>query len=154
MQKDHQVLSVHCFNACWTIMEKPDRTPEDVENMLLLAYTSLWHWKQREDCQPIHLSIGYWQVSRAHALAGQGEMARFFGEKCLGVGESSALPAFYIGYAYEALARAETVQHNVHTVKTHLESARERLRDVTDVEEKTMLEADLVEIERRIHSDS
>lgn len=110
-QKTHQYLSADCFNKCWTLIDKTNRSPEDVEDMILLAHASLWHWKQRQDCKPVNLSIGYWQVSRVYALADEYEMARLFGEKCLKVGRGNQLPPFYLGYAYEALARAEAL-HN------------------------------------------
>ena len=41
MQSIHRQLSAECFNACWTLIEKKDRTDEDIENMLLLAYGRL-----------------------------------------------------------------------------------------------------------------
>jgi len=76
MQEIHRQMSVKCFNECWGLIEKSDRTAEDTENMLLLAEASLWHWRQRTDCQPSNLSVGYWQVSRVHALAGNTDAAK------------------------------------------------------------------------------
>lgn len=55
-QMVHEAFSGGCFNKCWTLIEKADRSPEDVEDMLLLAQASLWHWKQRNDCTPMNLS--------------------------------------------------------------------------------------------------
>lgn len=143
LQQSHRHFSTDCFNNCWTLFDKADRTPEDVENMLLLAQASLWHWKQRSDCQPSNLAIGYWQVSRAHALAGQYEPARQFGEKCLQVCETHKLSPFDIGYAYEALARAEVLHQDLPAAKAHLAKARGELEKVAEQEERKLLEADL-----------
>ena len=51
----HRQMSIDCFNQCWTLIDKTNRLPEDVENMILLANVSLWHWKQRTDCKPIFM---------------------------------------------------------------------------------------------------
>jgi hypothetical protein len=150
MQKIHEQLSVSCFNECWSLIDKKERTPEDVENMLLLADASLWHWKQRSDCKPLNQSIGYWQVSRVHALAGQYEMARLFGAKCLAIGQEAKLPPFYVGYAYEALARAEVLHHDFQAADDYLSKARSELARVTDKEERTLLEPDIVELEKAV----
>ncbi len=149
-QEIHKQLSAKCFNECWGLIEKADRTAEDTENMLLLADASLWHWKQRADCQPSNLSVGYWQVSRVHALAGQHDMARLFGQKCLAVGQDSKLSPFYVGYAYEALARAELLAGNSDAAKAHLTKARDELSAIADREERDALEPDIAALEKLI----
>ena len=150
MQEIHKQLSTKCFNECWGLIEKADRTPEDTENMLLLADASLWHWKQRTDCQPSNLSVGYWQVSRVHALAGQHDMARLFGQKCLAIGQDSELSPFYVGYAYEALARAEMLAGDADAAKAHLSKARDELDAIADKEERDALEPDIAALEKLI----
>jgi len=149
-QKIHAHFSTECFNRCWGLIDKPNRSPEDVEDMLLLAQASLWHWKQRADCKPLNLSIGYWQVSRVYALAGEHEMARLFGNRCLKVGQDNKLPSFYLGYAYEALARAELLHKNKDGATDLLAKAREELERVTDKEERQLLEADLDSLEKSV----
>lgn len=147
MQKVHQKLSVDYFNKCWDLIDKQERSPDDVENMLLLSYASLWHWKQREDCKPLNLSIGYWQVSRVHALAGHYEMARFFADKCLQISLDNGLAPFYVGYAYEAMARAEALGEDFDAASEHLASARKQLDKIEDREEAELLKADLMQLE-------
>jgi tetratricopeptide (TPR) repeat protein len=146
LQKVHQYLSAECFNNCWKLIEKANRSPEDVQQMLLLAHTSLWHWQQRADCKPLNVSVGYWQLSRVYALAGEYSLARRFGEECLKVGERNALAPFYIGYAYEALARAELLNKDLRKAAEHLAKARGQLEKVTDKEERGLLKADLEEL--------
>lgn len=45
----HRYFSAECFNQAWDLIEKPQRTAEDNEKMLLLSIASLWHWTQRPD---------------------------------------------------------------------------------------------------------
>ena len=57
--KAHQHFSAHCFNSAWELIDKPERTPEENEQMIQRTMASLWHWTQREDCTNQKLSIGY-----------------------------------------------------------------------------------------------
>ncbi|MBM3494921.1 MAG: hypothetical protein FJX72_11480 [Armatimonadetes bacterium] len=143
MQETHRRLSVQCFNDCWDLIDKAERDDAETESMRLLAYASLWHWKQRDDCAPMNLSVGYWQVSRVEALAGNGDLAGEFGRKSLDAAQTGALPPFYAGYAYEALARAELVRGDLQSAMARLAAARAELAKVTDAESAQMLEADL-----------
>jgi len=153
IQEIHRQLSVKYFNECWDLIDKKTKNIDDVENMLLLADASLWHWKQRTDCRPIDLSVGYWQVSRVHAMARQPEMARLFGQKCLAVGQNSKLPPFYIGYACEALARAEMVAGNDEAAWARLTEARDNLSAIADKEQYDVLERDIVTLEKTLAGD-
>ena len=53
---------------------------------------------------------------------------------------------FYIGYAYEALARAEAVAGNAQKMKEYLEKAREAAEAVSDEDSKKFLMDDLAAI--------
>jgi len=150
MQKIHQNLSVECFNKCWALIDKANRSEEDTENMLLLAHTSLWHWKQRTDCAPVNLSVGYWQVSRVYALTGDAGMAKLFGVKSLHIGREKKLPAFYLGYGYEAVARAEMLSGNTSEALRLIAESRNELEKVTDKEERQVLERDITALEKSI----
>jgi hypothetical protein len=140
-QLAHRLFSSECFNRAWELIDKPQRTSEEGRRMLLLTLASLFHWTQREDCVPRNLSIGYWQAARVFALLGQADNAREFAGLCL---EQSAHEGpFVLGYAYEALARAEHTAGDVAAVAGHLQRARELAAQVFDPEERGMLEADL-----------
>jgi tetratricopeptide (TPR) repeat protein len=146
----HEAFSGGCFNKCWTLIEKADRSPEDVEDMLLLSQASLWHWKQRSDCRPMNLSVSYWQLSRVYALAGHYDQARLFGDKCLKVSRDNNLPPFYVGYAYEAQARTEVLNKDFTAAGSCLEKAEKELAGVTDKDEKDFLETDIAELKKAI----
>ena len=32
--KAHQFFSAHCFNSAWELIDKPERTPEETEQMI------------------------------------------------------------------------------------------------------------------------
>ncbi len=139
----HHWFSVDCFNRAWEYINKKERTPEEDEEMIRLSLASTWHWTQRPDCTNVNLSISLWQNSRVYALAGQAENARRYGQMCLDVSQSEDLPPFYRGYAYEALARAERLGGNPQVVKALVIEARRLAEQVTDEEDRNLLQADL-----------
>ena len=137
----HQYFSTQCFNKAWDLMDKTSRTPEEDEQMILLNQTSLWHWTQRDDCTPKNLSIGYWQASRIYALVGEVDDARRYAQ--LSLEKSQRGEPFYIGYSYEALARAEKLAGNSEKMNEYLKRAREFAKAVSNPEVRKMLESDL-----------
>jgi len=139
----HEHFSVACFNQVWDLMDKPNRTPAEDQEMVELCLTSLWHWSQRDDCTPTHLSIGYWQASRVYALLGQAENATQYARMCLNVSYASDVLPFYLGYAYEAMARAAAVAKDPTRVSENLAKARRVAAALTDPEERDQLLEDL-----------
>jgi hypothetical protein len=139
----HKYFAANCFNATWDLLDKSDRTPEEDEQMIRLSMTSLWHWTQREDFTKKNESIGYWQISRVYAVLGQAEDARKYGHFCLAASQDVSVEPFYLGYAYEALARAESVAGNQAAMREYLEKARQAAALVQEAESRQMLESDL-----------
>jgi tetratricopeptide (TPR) repeat protein len=142
-QAAHRYFSVECFNRAWDLIDKDDRSKDDDDEMLQLGMVSLWHWKQRPDCSEQNLSIGYWQVSRIFSLLEQGENALHYGQLCLQASQGDSVPPFYLGYAYEALARAEKVSGNGEKADDYLQQARDLAKKIEDLEEMNLLMADL-----------
>lgn len=144
LQVTHRYFSATCFNKTWEFIDKNSRTDADNMEMLQTTMASLWHWTQREDAKPQNLSVGNWQVSRIFALLGQADNARRYAETALKLSEGCE--PFYVGFAYEALARAEMVAGGTIKMKEYLSAARSYLEKVEDSEDREVLESDLASI--------
>ncbi len=145
LQVAHKFFAAQCFNEVWGLIDKADRSPEENEGMIRLCQASIWHWTQRDDCTPQNLSVGFWQASRVFALIGDGDAARRYGQLSL-MNTANDQP-FYVGFAYEALARAEAVCGNREKKDEYLAKARATLAQIEDEESRKMLGADLESIE-------
>jgi hypothetical protein len=143
----HRFFSADCFNKTWGLIDKSSRTPEEDEQMLFLAMASLWHWTQREDHTLANLSVGYWLVSRVHAVLARTDEARRYGRFALDTAQRANADAFTLGYAYEALARAEAVGGNQAQRDEHLENAKKAATQVDNEEARGWLLDDLRTIE-------
>ncbi len=142
----HKYFSAECFNRTWDYIDMPQRSSGEEDQMLALAFASLWHWTQREDSTPTNLSIGYWQVSRVLALIGQADLARHYGQLSLEVAEHEGVLPFYRGYAFEALARAEQVAGNTGQMENYLHQASQVANTLPDRDAKAQLLKDLENI--------
>lgn len=139
----HRYFSTHCFNRAWDLIDQEERTPAEEDEMLNLSLASLWHWTQRPDCTNKELSLGYWQVSRIYAITGRADNAVWYAERCLEVTEDAELPPFYLGYAYEALARAAMAGRNKRQAIEYINQARAQAQQETNDEDKQLLLDDL-----------
>ena len=139
----HRYFSTECFNRAWDLIDQEERTPAEEDEMLNLSIASLWHWIQRSDCTNKELSLGYWQVSRIYAITGRPENATWYAERCLEATEDAELPPFYLGYAYEALARAAMASRNKRQAMEYIAQARAQAEQEQNQEDKQLLLDDL-----------
>jgi hypothetical protein len=139
----HRYFSAACFNAAWKMIDKPIRTPAEDEQMLLRAMASFYHWTQRPEVNTTNRSVSLWQISRVYALLGQPENALRYARQCLAESQAASLPPFFIGYGYEALARAEKLSGNETGWREAQAAALAACEQVTEVEDREVLLADL-----------
>jgi len=141
----HKYFSTHCFNKAWDLIGQPSSTPEEDEEMIRLSLASAWHWKQRDDCTQVNLSVSFWQTSRIFSILGQVDNARRYARLCLDASQGEDVAQFYLGYAYEAMARAESLAGDTQ-VEQYLKKARNVAAAMSDSDEKQMLLDDLAAI--------
>jgi len=146
-QAAHKYFSAHCFNNAWDLIDKSERTPEEDEQMIRLSLASQYHWSQREDSSSTSASTGFWQTSRIYALIGEVDNARRYGQLCLDASREEGVEPFYLGFAYEALARAEAIAGNEQLMEAFLEKAHSTAEKIDKEDEKKMLLDDLKTIQ-------
>lgn len=146
IERAHRYFSASCFNSAWGLIDEQERTPEEDQQMVLLAFASLWHWTQRPDCLAKHLSIGYWQISRIFSILKDAENAKAYAQLCLA--KTPRNEPFYLGYAYEALARAESLTGNRSIVDQYLADAQRQADAIDDQESRKLLADDLASLTR------
>lgn len=142
----HRFFSTDSFNKTWDLLDKKERSPEDDEQMLLRAAASLWHWTQRPDATPENLSVGFWLVSRVHAVAGCAEEAVRYGELALSQAGKTGVAPYAVAYAHEALARGHAAAGRRKQAGDHVALARKASDRMADEETRRQLLADLESI--------
>lgn len=95
------------FNGrTWELLDKADRTPAENEEMVLVAYASLYHWTFVGS--EVHRQRGVWMLAHVYSALGDAEQALKYAEQCLDLTEAhrEKMEDFDIAYAYEAVARS------------------------------------------------
>lgn len=139
----HKYFATNCFNQAWDLIDKTDRTPAEDEDMIRLSLASHYHWTQREDYSDTGASIAYWQTSHIYAVLGQADNARRYGQLCLNVSQAEEIPPFFLGYAYEALARAESTAGNRKQAQEYIDQAKSIAEKIQEADDKKQLLNDL-----------
>lgn len=139
----HKHFSAHCFNAAWDLLDKTERSADEDEQMLSLAFASYYHWTQRADFTATSQSIALWQISRIYAVLSQPQNALCFGERCLDVSSQEGVGPFFRAYAHEALARAYKLLNDAVQSRAHLMAAQELAEQVPDPGNRSALLEDL-----------
>jgi hypothetical protein len=137
-----RALAVGLFNYTWTLLEKPDRTQEQDDEMLNAAHASRYHWG--EVGEAVNLSRGEWQVSRVYSVLGRGEPALYHARRCVEINEANdAREDWELGSAYEAMARASAVAGDPAGRDEWKSRAVAELAKIADAEDRQVLEQDL-----------
>ena len=141
--EEERQLAVDLFNPGWTLMELPERTPEQDDELIHAAHASRHHWASVGT--PANLARGEWQLSRVYVVLGRPEPALYHAHRCLAYCESSpeALEDWDLPYAHEALARAHGLAGDTDEAARHAAQARELAQHVSGPEDREHLEEDL-----------
>jgi len=140
VERWHRWMAAHFFNRAWELLEL-ERTPAQDRELLATALASWLHWQRVGS--PVNLAVAAWQVSRVYAVLEDGARAEVHGRAGLEIAEEAALGPFYLGYAFESLARAAAVAGDGEQRGRWLDVARTAAEQVADHEERAMLLADL-----------
>jgi len=134
-------LAATLFNRTWVLLLKKRRTSQEREEMIHTVHASRYHWGRIG--KPLNLSIAEWQLSRVYSVLRHSEPALYHARRCLAISRKAHLEPFYVGYAYEALARASSVAGNRPDRNRFLREAERFVERVHDQESRDLLVADL-----------
>ncbi len=140
----HRQLGVDLFNSTWTLIERPDRSPAETDEMIHRAHASRWHWARAGTT--VNLARGEWLCSRVYATIGRGEPAQWHARRCVEITEALTADereSWDLPAAYEAMARAAFVGGDAVTGALWKGKATAALADITDADDRLPIEGDL-----------
>jgi DNA-binding transcriptional MerR regulator len=137
-------LAVDLYNSTWALIEKPDRSAADTDEMIHRAHTSRWHWARVGEA--VNLARGEWLCSRVYATLGRGEPALWHARRCVEINEALAAEAresWDLPTAYEAMARASFVAGDSASGALWKAKATAALDDIADADDREQIAQDL-----------
>ncbi len=144
----HEALAKETFNATWDVLDKADRTPDDVDRMLELAHASAYHW--RIAGTPLNLARAQWMLARVCSAAGHADLATHHAANCLRLTEAGGFGSFDIVAAHEAVARAAVVAGDTSSARTALATAIGLLDDIADANDREVSQADIDDVQNML----
>lgn len=138
----HRYFSTTLFNQTWDLLDLKERSAVQEEAMILKAFASYYHWLERPDVNAEKRSIACWQISRVWAVLENGLEAQRWARRSIDEAQDAADP-FFLGYGFEALARAANLIGDESLRVSALEVAKELSKEVPDKASREALLADL-----------
>jgi hypothetical protein len=139
----HRQLGVELYNRSWALMEKPDRTPADDDELVHCAHASAYHWLQAGTAA--NRARSEWLCSRVYATLGWSASAVRHARRCLALVEAdpAEMEDWDLAAAHESLARAHLVAGEPDLARLHLDRAQAAVAGIADAEDRELIEADL-----------
>lgn len=138
----HKKFAVDCFNKCWDLIDKKERTHYEELNMIYLAHVSRYHWG--EIGSVVEFLRGEWQISHVYAVLQNGEMSLFHGLESLNLCLDNSIDGFDLCFAYEAVARGYKLLNNEEKFNQFLSLAKITAESIADVEDRKYFLSQLI----------
>jgi hypothetical protein len=139
----HRHFATATNGEVWRLLEQPDRTPANDEQMLAAAFASLYHWLHAGTT--VHHQRSLWLISRVYGVLGNGAGARDYAQRCLALteAESHTLADFDVAYGYEGMARAHALAGNHAEAYRYRALAQSAGEAIADDEDRAIFAGDL-----------
>ncbi|OGS55841.1 MAG: hypothetical protein A3K60_00110 [Euryarchaeota archaeon RBG_19FT_COMBO_56_21] len=137
----HKRFAVACFNLAWQLIDNKNRTKEESDRMIHAAHASRFHWG--EIGKPENMERGDWQISRVYALLRRSEPSLYHAMRCLEICEENNIGDWDIAFAYEAMARANSVAGNEVECERYAGLARDAGEHIREKEDKDLFFSEL-----------
>lgn len=139
-----RALAAGLFNRCWELLEIPDRTAAQDDEMVHTAHASRFHWG--EIGTGANLARGEWMCARVYSTLGRAEPALHHAQRCLALLEADAdgvVEDWDWAAAYEGLARASLVASDSAAAASWKARAVEALAAIADPEDRQTIAQDV-----------
>lgn len=143
-------LAAGLYNDCWRLLELPERTPEQNDELIHQAHASRYHWARVGE--RANLARGEWMCARVYAVLGRPEPALWHARRCLEMVESGqpgedGFEDWDRAGAYECLARAYVAAGDRAEAARWLGLGREAIEVVRNPRDRVHIEEDLDSIQ-------
>jgi hypothetical protein len=142
--EDERRLAAALFNGTWQLLERPERTRAEDDEMLHMAHASRHHWGAVGT--PVNLARGEWQCSRVYAVLDRPEPCLHHAQRVLDLCTEHGMGDFDLAFAYEALARAHAIAGDADRARACTEQALAAAEAITEDEDRELILSDLESI--------
>jgi len=139
---EYRTIARNITDLVWTILDKPELTPEDMDRLIHASYAARFHWGEFGDA--LDIARAEWHLVRANLKVGRPIPAFYHSQKILEVCQECELGPFMVAYGYEASARTiAAIDKNDDSFDEYIRLAKSFGKKIEDEKERTTFFADL-----------
>ena len=142
-REHHRQLAARLFDLVWTLLDSPELTPMQVDEMIHAAHASRFHWGRVGEGP--RLARAEWQCSWVYSELERPEPALYHARRCeaLCLEHESELEDFDLPAMHEAFARAQLLAGNREEALRRLALARELCAEISDPRDREIIQAQI-----------
>ena len=143
---EQRAYGVSLFNRTWDLLELPERSAAQVDEMIHVAHASCYHWGQVG--APANGARGEWQCARVYATLGRPDPALWHARRCLEIVEAGGegFEDWDLASAQQAMAHAHMAAGNLDEARRWARLARQSLEEVADPEDREVIAVQVAEL--------
>jgi hypothetical protein len=135
MPHDHRQMAKDLWNRTWELLEKPDKTEDEIAELSEAAHASRWHW--RKAGTGVHAQRGEWMLARMWCEIGVPAAAAWHLKRTEALTEANKgdLLDFDFAFVIALRARVAAVSGDLKVAEAEFAAAQAacaRLRDPED----------------------
>ncbi len=135
-------LAVETYNTAWDLLDSPERTRDEEDELLALAFASRHHWGAAGG-EAEQLAVGDWFIGHVAAHLGLAELAVRFSFRALQRVEEIEADGWLRASAYEGMTRAFACSGDTEERARFQVLAETALEAIDDPEEREVIEDQL-----------
>lgn len=145
LDKAHRWFGIEFNNGIFPLLEKADRTEEETERMIAMAYAAAHHWRSYSQCKPANSARAEYMIATALTFAGRKEQAMHHARQAfhLVFDNINEMSDFDISYAYMAMSRAWALSGEHANAREYYEKCLKSIEEIKDPEDKEIVVKDL-----------
>lgn len=142
LEEAHNYFAKSINGRVWELLQKPNRSPSEDDEMLHAAHACTYHWQFVGTA--VHQQRGEWLISHVHAVLGHGNEALRHAQRCFELTESNRnlMKDFDIAYSFEGMARAQAMLGDHRMAKEFLVLAEQAGNAIANEEDKSIFMGD------------
>ncbi|MBK6538409.1 MAG: hypothetical protein IPG09_11775 [Ignavibacteria bacterium] len=140
----HRWFGAEYNNSIFPLLEKADRTEEETEKMISMAYATTLHWSSYSKCKTANLARGEYMIATALAYAGRKESSLHHAKRNYEITFShiDEMEDWDIAFSLMVNARAYALNRDMKTAEKFLTECITSIEKVKEQGDKNILEMD------------
>jgi hypothetical protein len=142
--KAHLWFGVEFNNGIFPLLEKPDRTEEETEKMIAMAFASTLHWTNYSKHTIANKARGENMIATAFAYAGRKDASLHYAKRNYEIvcNHENEVADFDMSYALMVMARSLALNGDMEKAKEFYKQCVDSIENIKNPEDKKIVESD------------